>query len=156
MDMLITAKLLREDIVGVAKKEAASQPLVGPVLKFAGTVFIDRAKVRDPRAALEPAIAALEEGKSVVIAPEGTRSKDGKLGDFKRGAFHLAMQAGVPIVPLVIHNSADALPNKSLVVRPAEVKVTVLEPIDTTEWTLRSVAPASRKVREAYLEILGE
>ncbi|MDJ0709135.1 MAG: HAD-IB family hydrolase [Woeseiaceae bacterium] len=156
MDMLITTKLLREDIVGVAKKEAANQLLIGPVLRFAGTVFIDRDNVRDPRAALEPAVEALKEGKSVVIAPEGTRSKDGKLGDFKRGAFHLARQAGVPIVPIVIHNSLDALPNKSMVVRPAEVKVTVLEPIDTSEWTLRDVAPATREAHAAYLEILGE
>jgi putative phosphoserine phosphatase/1-acylglycerol-3-phosphate O-acyltransferase len=156
MDLLITAKLLKEDIVGVAKKEVQSQPLMGPVLKFAGTVFIDRGNVRDPRAALEPAVEALEEGKSVVIAPEGTRSKDGKLGDFKRGAFHLAMQAGVPIVPIVIHNSVDALPNKSLVVRPAEIKVTVLEPIDTSDWNMRRVAPETRKTREAYLQLLGE
>lgn len=156
MDMLIVAKLLREDIVGVAKKEVQSQPLIGPALKFAGTVFIDRSNVSDPRAALEPAIEALEEGKSVVIAPEGTRSKDGKLGDFKRGSFHLAMQAGVPIVPIVIHNAVDALPNKSMVIRPAEVKVTVLEPIETSEWRLRDVAPAARAAREAYLQILGE
>ena len=156
MDLLITAKLLKEDIVGVAKKEVQSQPLIGPVLRFAGTVFIDRGNVRDPRAALAPAVEALEEGKSVVIAPEGTRSKDGKLGDFKRGAFHLAMQAGVPIVPIVIHNSADALPNKSLVVRPAEIKVTVLEPIDTSDWNLRRVAPETRKTREAYLQLLGK
>jgi len=156
MDMLITAKLLREDIVGVAKKEVQSQPLIGPVLKMSGTVFIDRDNVKDPRRALEPAIEALEAGKSVVIAPEGTRSKDGKLGDFKRGAFHLAMQARVPIVPIVIHNAVDALPNKSMVVRPAEVKVTVLEPIETSEWKLRNVAPATRETRDAYLQILGE
>jgi putative phosphoserine phosphatase/1-acylglycerol-3-phosphate O-acyltransferase len=156
MDLLITAKLLREDIVGIAKKEVQSQPLIGPVLKMSGTVFIDRDNVKDPRRALEPAIEALDAGKSVVIAPEGTRSKDGKLGDFKRGAFHLAMQAGVPIVPIVIHNAVDALPNKSMVVRPAEVKVTVLEPIETSDWKLRNVAPATRKTRDAYLQILGE
>lgn len=156
MDMLITAKLLREDIVGVAKKEIQSQPLIGPVLKFAGTVFIDRSNVKNPRAALEPAVEALNEGKSIVIAPEGTRSKDGKLGDFKRGAFHLAKQAGVPIVPIVILNSSDALPNNSFVVRPAEVKVTVLEPIETSEWRLRDVAPQTRKTRDAYLNLLGE
>ena len=104
----------------------------------------------------KPAVKALEEGKSVVIAPEGTRSKDGRLGEFKRGAFHLAMQAGVPIVPIVIHNATDALPNKSLVVRPAEVKVTVLKPVDTSDWTLRSVAPATRRIHKAYLDILGK
>ena len=156
MDMLITVKLLREDVVGVAKTEIQRQPLVGPVLKLAGTVFIDRDNVSDPQAALQPAVDALQAGKSVVIAPEGTRSKDGKLGDFKRGAFHMARQAGVPIVPIVIHNALDALPNNSMIIRPAEVKVTVLEPIATDDWTLRRVAPETRKVHAAYLEVLGQ
>lgn len=156
MDMLICAKLLREDIVGVAKKEIQKQPLVGPVLRLAGTVFIDRANVRDPRAALQPAIDAIAEGKSVVISPEGTRSKDGKLGEFKRGAFHLAQQAGVPIVPIVIHNALDALPNNSMIIRPAEVKVTVLAPVSTDDWEFRSVAPQTRKIRDAFLRALGE
>jgi len=156
MDMLISAKLLREDIVGVAKEEIKKQPLVGPVLRLAGTVFIDRSNIRDPRAALQPAVEALAEGKSVLIAPEGTRSKDGKLGQFKRGAFHLARDAGVPIVPLVIHNALDALPNNSMIIRPAEVKVTVLAPIPTEDWSFQNVAPQARKVRNAYLDILGE
>lgn len=156
MDMLIVAKLMREDIVGIAKKEILKQPLIGPVLKLAGTVFIDRENVRDPKEALRPAVDALAEGKSVVIAPEGTRSKDGKLGKFKTGGFHLAVQAGVPIVPIVIHNALDALPNKSMVIRPAEVKVTVLEPVMTDGWTKRSIAPQARKLHKQYLEVLDE
>ncbi|MGI9237466.1 MAG: lysophospholipid acyltransferase family protein, partial [Woeseiaceae bacterium] len=119
-------------------------------------VFIDRANVRDPKAALQPAIDAIAEGKSVVISPEGTRSKDGKLGEFKRGAFHLAQQAGVPIVPIVIHNALDALPNNSMIIRPAEVKVTVLAPVSTEDWKFRSVAPQTRKVRDTFLQTLGE
>ncbi len=156
MDVLIIAKLLRQDIVGIAKKEIQRQPLMGPALAYAGTVFIDRGNVRDPQEALAPAVEALGEGRSVLIAPEGTRSRDGTLGEFKRGAFHLAMQAGVPVVPIVIHNAPDALPNGSLVVRPAEVKVTVLEPIPTEDWTQRRIAPETRRVRELFLRTLGQ
>jgi putative phosphoserine phosphatase/1-acylglycerol-3-phosphate O-acyltransferase len=156
IDILITAKIMRQDIVGVAKKEIQRQPLMGPALSYAGTVFIDREQVRDPAAALKPAVEALAEGRSVVIAPEGTRSRNGVLGKFKRGAFHMARQAGVPIVPIVIHNAVDALPNKSLVIRPAEVKVTVLKPVSTAGWTLRDVAPQSRRVRDMYLKALGQ
>lgn len=156
MDMLIAAKLLREDIVGIAKAEIQRQPLVGPVARFVGTVFVDRDNIKDPKEALQPAVEALAEGKSIVIAPEGTRSRNGKLGDFKRGAFHLAQQSGAPIVPIVIHNALDALPNNSMIIRPAEVKVTVLEPIITEAWTLRSVAPQTRKIRNAFLEVLGQ
>ena len=91
-----------------------------------------------------------------MIAPEGTRSRDGRLGTFKRGAFHMARQAGVPIVPIVIHNAEDALPGSSMVVRPAQVKVTVLPPIQTTDWALRDVSPQTRKTRALYLDVLGE
>ena len=156
IDILITAKLMRQDIVGIAKKEIQRQPFMGPALAYAGTVFIDRENVRDPAAALKPAVDALNEGRSVVVAPEGTRSRNGNLGKFKKGAFHMARVAGVPIVPIVIHNAVDALPNKSFVVRPAEVKVTVLKPVPTKDWTLRDVSPQSRRVRDMYLETLGE
>jgi putative phosphoserine phosphatase/1-acylglycerol-3-phosphate O-acyltransferase len=156
IDILIGAKLMRQDVVGIAKKEIQQQPFVGPALAYAGAVFIDREHVGDPAAALQPAVDALNEGRSVVIAPEGTRSRDGKLGKFKKGAFHLARAAGVPIVPIVIHNAADALPNHAFVVRPAEVKVTVLKPIPTKNWTLRDVSPQSRRVRNLYLKTLGQ
>ena len=156
MDMLIMVKLLREDIVGVAKEEIKKQPLVGPVMQLTGTVFLDRDNIRDPKAALQPALDAIAEGKSVVMAPEGTRSQDGKLGKFKTGAFHLAQQAGVPLVPIVIHNALDALPNKSMVIRPAEVKVTVLEPVATDGWTKKNIVAETRKLRDRYLAVLDE
>jgi putative phosphoserine phosphatase/1-acylglycerol-3-phosphate O-acyltransferase len=155
MDVLIVAKLLRQDIVGIAKKEVQRQPFLGPALTAAGAVFVDRQNVGDPRDALQPALAALREGRSVAIAPEGTRSRDGRIGEFKRGAFHLARESGVPIVPVVIHNALDALPSGGFVVRPAEVKVTVLPPVPTEGWTARNVAPQTRRIREQFLETLG-
>jgi putative phosphoserine phosphatase/1-acylglycerol-3-phosphate O-acyltransferase len=156
IDVLITAKLLREDIVGVAKKELKYQLPMGPAFTYAGAVFIDREHVGDPERALKPAIDALQSGKSVVIAPEGTRSRDGKLKRFKYGAFHLAQQAGVPIVPIVIHNAQDALPYKSLFVRPAQVQVTVLKPIRTDTWKSGEVESKVREIRDLYLDVLGQ
>ena len=156
MDTVILARLIRQDLVGIAKKEIKKQPIMGPALALAGTVFIDRDKSDDPKEMLRPAVTALEQGQSVIIAPEGTRSKDERPGKFKLGAFHLAMQAGVPIVPVVIHNALDALPGNRMVVRPAEVKVTVLEPIPTHGWNRRSVYRACSAVHKQYLEVLGQ
>lgn len=156
VDVLITARLLREDIIGVAKKEIKHQLPMGPAFTYAGAVFIDREHVGDPRVAMKPAVDALCNGRSVVIAPEGTRSRDGRLGRFKLGAFHVARQAGVPIVPIVIHNAQDALPYKTMVVRPAEVKVTVLEPILTDDWQRSDVAVEADRVRCRYLRVLGQ
>lgn len=156
VDVLITARLLREDIVAVAKKEIRHQVPMGPAFSYTGAVFIDREHVGDPRLALRPAVEALHDGRSVVIAPEGTRSSDGTLGRFKLGAFHLAREAGVPVVPIVIHNAQDALPYKTLVVRPAEVKVTVLEPVITDGWVAADVARETERVRSRYLDVLGQ
>ena len=156
IDVLITAKLLREDVIGVAKKEIKNQLPMGPAFTYSGAVFIDREHVGDPELALKPAVDALTSGRSVVIAPEGTRSRDGTLGQFKLGAFHLARQARVPIVPIVIHNAQDALPYKGLVVRPAEVKVTVLKPRSTARWKLSDVESQTARIRSLYLDALGQ
>ncbi len=156
VDVLITARILREDVIGVAKKEIKHQLPMGIAFTYTGTVFIDREHVGDPRLALKPAVDALAAGRSVVIAPEGTRSRDGTLGPFKLGAFHMARQAGVPIVPIVIHNAQDALPYKGVVVRPAEVKVTVLPPQRTDKWTLADVEPMAGRIRGMYLDVLGQ
>ena len=156
VDVLITARLLREDVIGVAKKEIKHQLPMGIAFTYTGTVFIDREHVGDPRIALKPAVDALRSGRSVVIAPEGTRSRDGTLGPFKLGAFHMARQAGVPIVPIVIHNAQDALPYKAVVVRPAEVKVTVLPPQRTDGWGIADVEPQAARIRAMYLDELGQ
>jgi putative phosphoserine phosphatase/1-acylglycerol-3-phosphate O-acyltransferase len=156
IDVLITAKLLRENIVAVAKKEIKFQLPMGPAFTYLGTVYIDREHVGDPQLAMKPAVEAIRANRSVVIAPEGTRSRDGVLRHFKRGAFHLAQQAGVPIVPIVIHNAQDALPYKSLFVRPAEVQVTVLEPVSTDDWDADDVPAKTKAMRARYLEVLGQ
>ncbi len=156
VDVLITARMLREDVIGVAKKEIKHQLPMGIAFTYTGTVFIDREHVGDPRLALKPAVDSLRSGRSVVIAPEGTRSRDGRLGPFKLGAFHMARQAGVPVVPIVIHNAQDALPYKAVVVRPAEVKVTVLPPQPTDQWEIADVGSQAERIREMYLDALGQ
>jgi putative phosphoserine phosphatase/1-acylglycerol-3-phosphate O-acyltransferase len=153
---MIMGKLLQRDFTGVAKIEAAANPLSGTLLKAAGTVFIDRADRAQALAALEPAVQALRNGVSLVIAPEGTRSETPALGAFKKGAFHMAMQAGVPMVPVVIHNAIDAQPKNEKVFRPATVYVEVLEPVETTGWTARSLDRRVAEVRGMFLKALGQ
>ena len=93
---------------------------------------------------------------SVAIALEGTRSLGDRLGEFKRGPFHIAMQAGVPIVPIVIHNATDVLPKGGFFIRPSRVVVDVLEPVNTESWRPETVAVHAREVREMYLAALGQ
>lgn len=135
IDMLLLCRLLRRDIIGIAKQEVRRNPFFGPFFALAGTVFIDRFNHEKAVAAMAPAVDVLKQGVSIVLAPEGTRSVTPRLGRFKKGAFHLAMAAGVPIVPIVFRNALDALPKHGIVVRPATVEVVVHPPIPTTGWT---------------------
>jgi len=119
-------------------------------------VFIDRADSTRAIDALKPAVKALREGRSIAIAPEGTRSRTKQLGRFKKGAFHLAMQAGVPIVPIVFENALDVLPRGAFVLRPANVRAVVLPPIDTSGWTRETLDAEIEAIRKQYLEVLGD
>ena len=156
IDVLIIAKLLRRDFTAIAKQEIAKNPLVGPVFRVADTVFVDRKNQDKAIEALKPVVKTLKDGLSVAIAPEGTRSSGDRLGAFKKGPFHIAMQAGVPIVPIVIHNASDVLPKGGFFVRPSRVKVDVLPPIDTSGWSSETVADHVDEVRQQYLRALGQ
>jgi putative phosphoserine phosphatase/1-acylglycerol-3-phosphate O-acyltransferase len=154
IDTLLLCKLLRRDFVGVAKQEARRNPLFGPAFVLAGTVFIDRSDRQRAVAALRPAIAALKAGTSLVIAPEGTRSPTPKPGRFKKGAFHIAMAAGVPIVPIVFLNALDALPKHGLVIRPATVEVVVHPPVPTEGWRVETLERHVAEVRALFVRTL--
>ena len=154
VDALLICKLLRRDIVAVAKQEVRKNPLFGPTFAFAGTVFIDRFDRQRAIEALRPAIAALREGTSLVIAPEGTRSTTPRLGPFKKGAFHIAMGARVPIVPIVFRNTLDALPKHGLVIRPTTVEVVVHPPIPTDDWTPDTLEQRIGEVRALFVDTL--
>lgn len=156
-DVMIMAKLIRRDMGGVGKKEIKDIPILGKLMEWGGTVFVDRADGQSAIKAMEPLIDAIRvEGKSIVIAPEGTRTLTPKLAPFKKGAFHLAMQAGVPIVPVVIHNATDVAPKNEFVMRPATVKVTVLPPVDTSRWSPKTVNEHVREVRAMFQAVLGQ
>jgi len=157
VDMVIIARLLRRDISGVGKKEIRDLPLIGRVLEFSGVVLIDR---QDSAKAIETIAGLVDtmriEGKSVCMSPEGTRSVTRKLAPFKKGAFHLAMQAGVPVVPIVIQNSSDIMPKGDMIYRPATIKVEVLPPVETDDWSADTVDEHVATVRDMFLESLGQ
>ncbi len=157
VDVVIMAKLLRKDIAGVGKKEIKQMPLIGKTLELAGTIFIDRENSHSAIEAMKPLVDAMRhQGKSVAIAPEGTRSITPKLAPFKKGPFHLAMQAGVPIVPVVIHNAGDVAPKGDFVFRQATVEVDVLPPVDTSQWRRETVDQHVEQVRDMFLRALGQ
>ncbi len=156
IDVLIIAKLLRRDFTAIAKQEIATNPLVGPVFRVADTVFVDRSHHERAVEALKPVVKTLHDGLSIAIAPEGTRSAGDKLGPFKKGPFHIAMQAEVPIVPIVIHNATDVLPKGGFFVRPTTVHVDVLPPISTADWKAETIDQHVADVRQLFVDTLDQ
>ncbi len=157
VDTIIAAKLIRRDFAGIGKQEIRDVPILGKVMEFAGTVFIDRANAASAIEAMAPLVDVIKtEGKSVVIAPEGTRSISPQLGSFKKGPFHLAVQSGAPVVPVVIRNSGDVSPKGDFVMRKGTVDVDVLAPIDTSDWSADTIDQHVQHVRKLFLESLGQ
>ncbi|MGH9206330.1 MAG: HAD-IB family hydrolase, partial [Acidimicrobiales bacterium] len=109
-DPLIVLNMVRRDLTGVAKAELSRNPAMNALLRLGGAVFVDRDDTAQAVGALRSITTKLAEGLSILVAPEGTRSATGRLLPFKKGAFRIAMAGGVPLVPIVIRNSADALP----------------------------------------------
>jgi putative phosphoserine phosphatase/1-acylglycerol-3-phosphate O-acyltransferase len=153
LDTLGLAHLLKRDVVPLVKMEMADKPLVGPMLKQAGTLFVDR-DAADQGELLKQSLAVLGSGRSLVIAPEGTRSTLGEIQPFKHGAFLLAKKARVPVVPLVLHNVKDALPNGGLHIRPTTVRVTVLPPMRPDR--MGGVRQACEQMELEYGRVMGQ
>lgn len=154
LDMLVIGSVIRRDVTGVAKKEAARDPRFIPVGALLDVAYIDRSDSTKARAALRPAVDKLQSGISIAIAPEGTRSPTPRLGKFKKGGFHLAMQAGVPIVPIVIHNAGERMWRNSLVAHPGTVDVDVLAPVPTDDWDLADLDRHVDEVRTLFEDCL--
>jgi 1-acyl-sn-glycerol-3-phosphate acyltransferase len=127
----------------VYKKELEKIPVFGWGLKFSGTyISIDRGSGHEAFQSLEEAANKIRNGASVILFAEGTRSSDGKLQPFKRGAFNLAAHAGVSVVPLTIKGSHAVMPKHSFRIRPGQIRLVFDRP----------VAAPPRNGRDAVLE----
>jgi 1-acyl-sn-glycerol-3-phosphate acyltransferase len=130
LDIPILFATLPLEIRFVAKAELLRIPIFGQAMKRMGNIVIDRKDRAQAVAGLAQAAARMRDLRlSVVIAPEGTRSPDGRLLPFKKGAFALALDSGIPILPVVIEGARAALPKGALAPRGGEVRVRIGRPI---------------------------
>ncbi len=156
VDGYVLLRLLRRGFTGVAKQEVSHMPLLGQILRALDFAFIDRSATRSAIEAMAPAVDRLRRGMSVVIAPEGTRSLTPRLGRFKKGAFHIAIEAGAPVVPVVFRNTYEVMRRGSLLFRPGTVDVCVLPPIDVTTWKLDELDRHVADVRALFQRTLDD
>jgi 1-acyl-sn-glycerol-3-phosphate acyltransferase len=154
LDMFVLGHLIKQDLGGVAKKELARDPLFGPMGLLVPIAYVDRANSASAREALKPVVDMLRDGISFAIAPEGTRSESPNLKPFKKGAFHIAMQAGVPLIPIVIRNAGDLMWRGSFFPRPGTIEVVILPPISTEGWKSEEVDRHAAEAEAMYRRTL--
>lgn len=133
----------------VAKKELLSIPIFGQALRARGEIPINRTNLRDAFAAYDEAAERLRAGLSAIVFVEGTRSRDGKLHDFKKGPFVLAIRAGVPIVPVFIEGTFEALPPGGWYVRLRPITLKIGEPVPTADREFDDRDELMRRTRTA-------
>ncbi|XP_020269436.1 1-acyl-sn-glycerol-3-phosphate acyltransferase-like [Asparagus officinalis] len=143
--------------VGIAKKEIVWYPLFGQLYVLANHLRIDRS---NPSAAIESmkevARALVKQNLSLIIFPEGTRSKTGRLLPFKKGFIHIALQSRLPIVPMVVSGTHLAWRKDSLRVRPAPLTVKYLRPIKTEDWEVGKIGEYVDMIHGLYVDHLPE
>lgn len=113
----------------IAKIELQTFPVISTWMRYMNCIFMNRKDVRQSLRAINQGVEVLKQGYSLVIFPEGTRSKDGSIGEFKPGSFKLATKAKVPIVPVTIKGSNKIMGKKGIIIKPAEVEVIISPPV---------------------------
>ena len=135
LDVFAVYGWLPNNFKWLMKKELRKIPFVGTACAVAGHIFVDRS---NPRAAMESLTyikAQLHDGISTVIFPEGTRTKTGEMGRFKQGAFKIAMDMDLPVVPISLSGFFDAMPRNKFYVKPfSRVALHIGKPIDISQF----------------------
>lgn len=137
----------------LAKAELFKIPIFGRGMSGAGYISIDRSDRISAFKSLARAAETIRNGTSVMIFPEGTRSKDGRLLPYKKGGFVMAVDAQVPIVPIVIEGTHEIMPKGRLLIRPRQVTVTFCEKIDTRGFSRETKNKVMDQVRQAMQAI---
>ncbi|ORJ57704.1 1-acyl-sn-glycerol-3-phosphate acyltransferase [Geothermobacter hydrogeniphilus] len=140
----------------LAKAELFRIPAFGGAMRRAGYIPVERGDRRKALEGMKTAAARIAAGSSVVIFPEGTRTEDGRLQEFKKGGFMVALQSGVPIVPVAIRGSYQVMPKYGRVVHGGRIRVTFFPPIETRDLSVRQINNLIAAVRAPIAAHLGE
>jgi 1-acyl-sn-glycerol-3-phosphate acyltransferase len=131
------------------KQSLFRYPIVGAAFRLARFIPVDRRSRDSALESLDKAVEQLRSGQSFLIYPEGTRSPDGRLRHFKKGAVVLAIKAGVPIVPVACSGAHRVMEKRSLAMHPGEILVEFLDPIDASRYTLEQREELNQRLHDA-------
>jgi len=151
-DIFVVYGWLNSRFKWIMKNTLRKIPLVGLACEKAGHIFIDRSNPLKAQKSIKRAEEKLKNGASVVIFAEGSRTKDGNVGKFKRGAFKIAEDLKLPLVPITIDGAYNVMPYGSFYVRPCKIVVTIHQSIDCEELTSENMEEYIAKAREAVID----
>jgi 1-acyl-sn-glycerol-3-phosphate acyltransferase len=154
IDVYVAAHVLPQPIRFVAKASLFRIPLFGQAMRAAGVIPLERAGKQTDIDRLQALQKDLARGAVVVFFPEGTRSTDGRLRRFKKGAFVTALRAGVPVVPMLLAGAHRIQPAGSIRIRPAVVRVTFLDPVSVEGLVFDDRDLLVAKVHELFVASL--
>lgn len=141
----------------MGKVELFKLPIIGWMMHLSGDISVDRNNPRSGALALIKAQRYLEKHCSVIIFPEGTRTTDGRVRPFSDGAFHLAIRAKVPVLPLVVEGSRDCIPKNSWKFgKPSDIYLKILPPIETSSLSVQDVSSLRDNVRNVIMGQIAE
>ncbi len=155
-DILISLAHIPLQFRWIAKKELFAIPIFGAAMRSAGYIEIDRSNREKALQSIDEAALRIRRGKSVMTFPEGTRSRDGEIKAFKQGTFHLAIQSGVPIVPVTIIGSGRIMPKRSLRIRPGQIKLIIGNPIEVIHYDIEKRHELIENVRNEIIKNYNE
>ncbi|MDZ5473133.1 lysophospholipid acyltransferase family protein [Bacillus sp. 31A1R] len=140
----------------ISKIEVKKVPIISSWMTVLNCVFLDRKDRRQAIRSIREGVDILKKGHSMVIFPEGTRSKGGPIGEFKSGSFRLAKDAGVPIVPICIEGTSDVFEKNGRMIKPADIKVTILPPIEPNMYKDKDLKEIAVEVRTLIVNTIQE
>lgn len=155
-DIIVTYPLMKRPTGYIAKKEIRKVPFLSWWMYFVNCIFLDR---KNPRQGLKSVLEASEKiknGTSIFLFPEGTRSKDGKLAEFKDGGFKIATKAKAPIIPIGIQGTSDILENHFPIIKSGKVIVNFGKPVYTSEMSKAEQKSLPNLVREQVKELSNQ
>jgi len=151
IDVVAVFSILPLTVRYIAKKELFRIPFFGWAMAAAGIIKVDRSNREKAIKSIDKAGESIKKGVSVILFPEGTRSPDGEIHAFKKGAFVLATKSGVPIVPISISGTRRILEKHSLSLNPGTVKIVISEPIESSIYKLEERDKFVNDVRQVII-----
>jgi 1-acyl-sn-glycerol-3-phosphate acyltransferase len=147
---------LPADFKFIMKKSLMRIPLLGTTMRRAGYLSVDRRDRKSAIISMDAAAEKIRNGASILVFPEGTRSKDGHLQGFKKGGFHTAFKAGCNIVPIAILNSRDIVPKGSLRIKKGTIKMSIGRLIPVKDYSRENINDLITRTRETIISQMTE